>query len=150
MESLNIVDKVKCPAKADAFITLKDHKEGFSNDPKHRQINPAKSELGKVSKTLLENINKKVKEATFVNQWHNTNEVIQWFKNMNAKKKCTFVQFDIEELYPSIFKVLVEKALLHASNYMTITNDTKQIIMYTRKSLLFSNNHAWEKKFGDP
>ena len=98
-ESLNVVDKVECLAKTDAFITLKDHKEGFSNDPKCRLINPAKSQLGKVSKSLLEDINKTVRESTKVNQWHNTNEVIQWFKKVKDKKKCTFVQFDIEEFF---------------------------------------------------
>ena len=36
-------------AKKTAFITLKDHKENFENTPKCRLINPAKSDLGRVS-----------------------------------------------------------------------------------------------------
>ena len=32
-----------------SIISLKDHKEYFVNNPQHRIINPAKSELGKVN-----------------------------------------------------------------------------------------------------
>ncbi len=35
------------------FISLKDHKENFENNPKCRLINPAKSESGKLSKIIL-------------------------------------------------------------------------------------------------
>ena len=40
-----------------AFISLKDHKADFENHPKCCLINPAKSSLGKVSKSILDNIN---------------------------------------------------------------------------------------------
>ena len=49
-------EKVKCLAKFNAFI--KDHKENFVNNPKCRLINPAIPELGVVSKSIIENINK--------------------------------------------------------------------------------------------
>ena len=44
-------------ARKPAYITIKDHKENFNINPKCRLINPAKSELGKVAKTIVENIN---------------------------------------------------------------------------------------------
>ena len=44
-------------SKAKAFISLKDHKPDFENHPKCRLINPAKSQLGKVSKAILDKIN---------------------------------------------------------------------------------------------
>ena len=47
---LNIDGRVECMAKSEAFISLKDHKEDFNINPKCRLINPAKSEIGKVSK----------------------------------------------------------------------------------------------------
>ena len=47
-EDIGISEKVEYLAKSTAFITLKDHKEDFSNNPKCRLINPAKPELGKV------------------------------------------------------------------------------------------------------
>ena len=52
----NIADRVECLAKTNAFITLKDHKENFTSNPKCRLINPAKSEIGKVNKLFIEKI----------------------------------------------------------------------------------------------
>ena len=37
-----------------SFIELKDHKENFKNNPKFRLINPAKSEIGIVSKEYID------------------------------------------------------------------------------------------------
>ena len=44
------------------FVTRKDHKVNFQNDPKCRLINPAKSEIGIISKHYLELINNKIRE----------------------------------------------------------------------------------------
>ena len=83
-DKLNISDRITTMAKKDAFITLKDHKTNFENNPKCRLINPAKSELGKVSKTFLDEINTKVHPLTNANQWKNTRLVIEWFKNLTT------------------------------------------------------------------
>ena len=141
-EDLGAVEKVECLAKSTAFITLK--------DPKCRLINPAKPELGKVSKITIENINKKVRAETRVSQWHNTDDVINWFNNIKNKQNCTFVQFDIEEFYPSISKELLHQSLTHAMKYTTVSENNQKIIMHSRKSLLFANNQHWIKKVGDP
>ena len=69
-------DRIDITAQKQAFITLKDHKENFHNTPKCRLINPTKSEIGKISKQILENINTHTRTATKLNQWKNTNEVI--------------------------------------------------------------------------
>ena len=53
------------------FISLKDHKQDFENHPKCRLIKPAKSQLGKISKSILDNINNEVRAHTHVNQWLN-------------------------------------------------------------------------------
>ena len=42
--NLGIGDKIEKMKKREAFISLKDHKENFENNPKCRLINPAKSE----------------------------------------------------------------------------------------------------------
>ena len=54
---LNLDDRVNTTAKREAFITLKDHKPNFANNPTCRLINPAKSEIGKISKQILDRIN---------------------------------------------------------------------------------------------
>ena len=69
---------------------------------------------------------------------------------MKNKKACTFVQFHIEEFYPSISKSLLEKALLHAMKYTPISNETLNTNLHTRKSLLFTDQEAWVKKSGNP
>jgi len=149
-KQLGIDEKVECLAKPNAFITLKDHMENFTNNPKCRLINPAKSELGKVSKVLLDNINRKVRDSSKVNQWHNTDEVVEWFENIEDKKSCIFVQFDIEEFYPSISRSLLDKAISHAMKYTSISNDILQAILHSRKSLLFTDHQTWVKKSDDP
>ena len=45
-----------CYADRQSFITLKDHKDNFKSSTKCRLIKPAKSEMGKVSKSYLETI----------------------------------------------------------------------------------------------
>lgn len=43
---LNISNRIETMARKQAFITLKDHKENFENNPSCRLINPAKSNMG--------------------------------------------------------------------------------------------------------
>ena len=81
-KELEIADRVECVAEKPAYITLKDHIENFNINPKFRLINPAKSELGKVAKTIVENINKTIRENLHCNQWRNTSNVIDWFQNI--------------------------------------------------------------------
>ena len=54
----NILDRIQVNGKEECFITLKDHKPNFENNVAARLINPAKNEIGRISKVILENINK--------------------------------------------------------------------------------------------
>ena len=83
-------------AKNQAFITLKDHKDNFINNPKCRLINPAKIDIGRISKQILEKVNKNIRETSKYHQWRNTSVVTDWFKNIPDKNNHTFTQFDIE------------------------------------------------------
>ena len=120
-KNLNISDRIETMAKNQAFITLKDHKDNFSNNPTCRLINPAKSNLGRVSKQILEEINDKVRAAAKLNQWKNTYAVINWFRNLQGNQALTFVVFDIVDFYPSIAEKLLTCALDHASKF-TVTD----------------------------
>ena len=71
-ERLNLADRINTTAQREAFVTLKDHKPNFDNNPTCRLINPSKSEIGRVVKLILDRINTKVIEATRINQWENT------------------------------------------------------------------------------
>ena len=73
--------------ESEAYITVKDHKEDFPHKQSFRLINPSKSELGKVSKRMLDNINKYIIEHTKVNQWNTSASVIEWFKAIKKKQQ---------------------------------------------------------------
>ena len=92
---LKIEDRTETTAKQQAFITLKDHKKNFENNPTCRLINPAKSDLGMVSKSILDNINTSIRQQTSLNQWRNTTAAINWFNNFPEKSKHSFTVFDI-------------------------------------------------------
>ena len=98
----SIGNRINTMATKDAFITIKDHKEDFPSNLKCRLINPTKSNLGKVSKVILEEINEKIRAKLDVNQWKNSQTVIEWFQSINDKCNHTFMSFDIVEFYPSI------------------------------------------------
>ena len=53
----NIIDRMHINAESNCFITINDHEENFLNHPNVRLINPAKNEIGRISKTILDNIN---------------------------------------------------------------------------------------------
>ena len=74
-KSLKLADRIDHLAKTEAFITVKDHKENFVNKPTCRLINQAKTELGKISKKIIEDINKELIEKLKVNQWKSTKNV---------------------------------------------------------------------------
>ena len=143
---LNIQDRAERMAERQAFITLKDHKDNFENNTTCRLINPAKSEIGRISKQILEKINTTIRNKTTLNQWKNSLSVINWFKNIQNKHQHTFAIFDIENFYPSITKELLLNAISFAKTYCNITEEDIGIIMHSRKSLLFSNGTTWTKK----
>ena len=145
-KKLDLDNKMECLASKDAFITLKDHKEDFHTNPKCRLINPAKSELGKVSKKHLEKVVENIQKATNVNQWRNPSTVIEWFKRIPNKNRSKFIKFDIDNFYPSITESLLDRAILFAQGLTRVGQQDIEIIKQTRKSLLFSNNEVWVKK----
>ena len=110
-------ERVVCLAISNAFVSLKGHQPNFisskliSSNPKCRLINPAKSEIWKISKYIIQQLNSRVRNLSSVNQWQETSTVINWFKNIKNKKKCIFMQYDIEEFYPSISKEILLKAI---------------------------------------
>ena len=134
--------------KREAFISLKDHKENFENNPKCRLINPAKSEYGKLSKVILDKINSNLRQKLNSNQWRNTQQVISWFGNINDKDRHSFISFDIVDFYPSISEKNLNEALVWPSDLATITENDISIIKHARKSLLFGNGKLWTKKDG--
>ena len=67
-KKLKLDDRIQQLQETEAFILVKDHKEGFPNSPSFRLINPSKSHIGKISKHILDKINKSLLSNTKVNQ----------------------------------------------------------------------------------
>ena len=84
-QELNIDDSTQQIAKQQAFIILKDHEDNFASHPTCRFINPVQSELGKVSKQILDNINSQIRKTTKLNQWKNTSDVTNWLTWFTCK-----------------------------------------------------------------
>ena len=148
-KKINLDDRIDSLANNPAFITLKDHKPNFRSSLPCRLINPSKNELGRVSKVLLENINKQLIELLNVNQWKNSESVIDWFNTIENKYQCVFIQLDIVEFYPSITEEILDKTIFFAKQHVEITDDHFRIIKHYRKSLLFNSNDSWRKKDAD-
>ena len=110
--------------------------------------------MGKISKQLLQGINNEVRNKLKLKQWQSTDDVLKWFDKIENKQSKSFLQMDIVEFYPSISKELLNEALEWASTITTIPEQTKEIIIHSRKSLLFSRQAGteepvtWQKKNG--
>ena len=115
-----------------------------------RLINPCKANIAKISKYLLDNIDKILILSINVKQWKNAATVKDWFKNPANKNQCSFIQFDVGNLYLSIFLNLFNEAIQYASTFTEIPDNDKTNIKHSRKRLLFYNNQPWEKKSGKP
>ena len=44
-----------------------------------------------------------------VNQWKNTIEVVNWFKNIESKQKHKLILLDIKDFHPKMTKDLLTK-----------------------------------------
>ena len=135
-----------CYTETPCFITLKDHKNNFTSNTKCRLINPAKSNLGSVSKKILEKTISATKLETGDNLWKSTTDVLTWFKDLKDLQNARFLKFDIQEFYPSITAELLDRALKYASTIVNIPEDEQEIIKLSKESLLMNGNKCWVKK----
>ena len=129
-ENIKLDDRIESLAHTQAFITLKDHKENFRTSHPCRLINPSKSEQGKVSIVIY--VNKNLVNSLKVNQWRNTDSVINWFNAIENKSQCSFIQLDIVEFYPNISENTLDNAINFAKQYAEISDENLRIIKHCR------------------
>ena len=96
----------------------------------------------------MDQINKNISQKFELNQWKNTDIVIDWFKQIKNKHSYKFSTFDVKEFYPSITERLLKNAINFAEQHTEISEKDKAIIFHARKSLLFNGQHVWIKKKG--
>ena len=66
---MNLADRIDTMGREVAFLTVKDHKPDFPNRVHYRLINPAKPQMGKLSKIILARINKDIIQNNEICQW---------------------------------------------------------------------------------
>ena len=142
LEVANRINKI--PLK-EAFITLKDHKVNFNAEPKCRLINPTKSNVGRISKVKLDEINKAIRSKTKALQWTNTDQMLEWFSGLD-NTKFSLMKFDVVEFYPSITQQLLSKAIKFAEKYVNIDPEAINTIKNSCKSVLHSRGETWIKR----
>ena len=161
-EKLKLEKRMLAFPEKDGYVTTKDHKEDFVRSPKFRFINPAKPDIGRVSRFKLQSWMIELRKKLNLNQWQSTHEVIDWFDNLKDKHKLKFIKFDIETFYPSITKDLLNKTITWArsvepvhegctekSAHCEICSEALEIIYAARKSFVFNNGKAFVKKGQD-
>ena len=140
-----LADRIDRSSQNEAFVTYKDHKESFPGRIETRLINPSKNQIGHISKSILDNINKAVMKKTGLNLWRSSKDVISWFKSIPNKQECTFIKLDIQQYYPSISLTLLNKAIRWARRYVPIPKKDVDIIKHCRQCFVFHEGKAWQK-----
>ena len=145
---LELGDRIDIMRLQEPFVSIKDHKEGFPGRVDTRLINPAKSNLGIISKKILDNINNLIREKLKLNQWRSTGEVLKWFEDIPNKRNKKFFQFDIVSFYPSISEELFNKLIAFARKFTSISQDEELLLRNARKQILSWGDKIWSKKDG--
>mgnify|MGYP006903939448 CR=1 FL=1 len=145
-QHLGVQDRVDKFIPAEAFVTVKDHKPSFPSKPEVRLLNPAKSNVGKISKQILEAAVLNIRSTKQINQWANSKEVTAWFNNLDNKQNLTFFKFDVVSFYPSISETLFNDAIQWAESIYPFSHEELTILKHSRKSFLFKKQEPWVKK----
>ena len=143
--------KMEKYSRQEAFITCKDHKKEFRTKPVDnkpvRLINPAKTDMGKVSRKKLQIINKIIREKTGMNQWQSTQETLKWFRGLSNKQQLRFFTFDVDSFYPSITLQLLKDAITWArQQHCPISALDEEVFLHCRRTFLFHDGKVWVKK----
>ena len=130
-----------------AFLTVNDHKEDWPTKISCRLINPTKSNIGIISKKILDRINQDLRSTLEVHQWRSSKEVLRWFSGLERKRNLRFLKFDVEQFYPSITRAIMSKAITMAREYTMISDQEERILFHARRNVLSDHEgNIWEKK----
>ena len=94
-DKLEISDRVDKYVESEAYVTIKDTKPNFPSRIQCRLINPAKSNVGQISKIILEKTVQQIKVSRASLLWRSSQEVIHWFQALENKESLTFFNFDV-------------------------------------------------------
>ena len=103
-------------------------------------------EIGKIGKKILSKAIEKLKVRTGLKLWKNTQSVLDWFNRLENKNNLRFVGFDIQDYYTSISEDLFKEALEWASSIVEFSDEEIEVIMESKRTLLYDGHHLWKKK----
>ena len=146
MKEFEISDRIDRFQAAEPFITVKDHKPSWPGRAEVRFVNPAKSNIGVVSKKILDKKLAVMRTKLGVTQWKSTGEVLKWFDGLGNKGRLRFFKFDIINYYPSINEALYSKALELVKQVVGITEDELKVLWNARKAVVVKGGEIWTKK----
>ena len=63
-----------------------------------------------------------------LNQWKNSDMVINRFSSIKNQSQCTFIQLDIVEFYPSVTETILDNALSFAKQHVGVSDKDLRII----------------------
>jgi hypothetical protein len=143
---LELDNRIEALALKPSYLTLKDHKSDWPGKVHCRLINPTKTNLGKISKSILDRVNGEVRKATGFKQFKNTKQVLDWFNNLPEKKTLRWLKFDVTAFYPSITMELLNKSIQYAKTLTHLTDTEEKIIFHCRKNILMGpDGTTWQK-----
>ena len=85
-------------------------------------------------------------ELTRCNQWISTQQVLNWFKNLQNKDKLSFFWMDVVSFYPNITLRLLKRAIGWARQYITITDDDEKLLYIVGEHLPFMKEDLGPKR----
>ena len=103
-------------------------------------------EIGKIGKKILSKAIEKLKVRTGLKLWKNTESVLSWFNRLENKQDLKFIGFDIKDYYTSISEDLFKEALEWASSMVEFSDEEIEVIMESKRTLLYDGHHLWKKK----
>ena len=112
------------------FFTIKDHKGDFETNQIYHLLNPTKSNIGKISKIILERVNDDLRALTKYKQWKSSKAVIDSFNDIPDKSKCLFSIFGRQGFYPSVSEELLRKTIQFASENVIINETEKNASLH--------------------
>ena len=142
----DLESRVEVFTHSEAFMTLKDHKMNFVSKMAVRLLNPAKPQLGKITKVKLQRINSEIRSIEKLNQLQSTNGAIKWFNGLKHKNQRHFLISDVLSFYPSITEKILKNSFSWARYLIRIPEADELLVFMARNSLLFVDSKPWVKK----
>ena len=136
-KKLEVDNRVQKFATNNAYLTLKDRKPNFIEKKPCRLINPAKNQIGKISKLTARHHTTNTKDTTSFHldtmaQHKRSKVMVRRDRQQKRKLNNKSITFDVVDFYPSITEDLLDRAPEHARNMTNIDETTVRTIKHSK------------------